>query len=277
MDVHYYSLEYQDASEKPIHRSRANPRGNIPAVNVSIDDVYNITNNVTITSMHDFESNIDLEYYRKYFPKTEGWSYPSSMDNMIKQWYSIQTAWNYMESFSLNYNRVGVFRIDLIYETPIYLDEKEAVQPNFGYAFLSDLRYMNDRFFYGSYNASKHWASHRFKYVPKYLSLIQHTKFESRGLHSETFLYYLMRDYYIDTGKIFGPYSDIILNSPFRETVLYYLMKGFRLEPGAMCGSRVRNDCLVRYDCKEFFEMYQLKNFTLDDNTIEVVVKKDDS
>ena len=61
-----------------------------------------------------------------------------------------------MESSAINYNSIGLCRTDLTYETPICINDDEyAIIPNFGHAKLSSVRFMNDRFFYGSYYESK--------------------------------------------------------------------------------------------------------------------------
>ena len=205
-----------------------------------------------MSTLEEFNNNIDLDYYRKYFPKNVGWHYPSSMDNMIKQWYSIQSVFNYMNSFSTKYDHVGMFRVDLIYETPIYLNDEDAIQPNFGHV-MPQLHFMNDRFFHGSFNASKHWSL-RFSYVEKFLKEIKGTKDENRGLHSETFLYYLMKDY-LRTTRTSGEKH---------------------VPAGRMCASRVRNDCRLKspYDCKGFFGLYEVRNVTVDGVIKELVVKK---
>ena len=61
---------------------------------------------------------------------SRGWTYPTSMDNMIKQWHSIDAVWNLMNNTN-HYDRVGLFRVDVKYKTPIDISDADAVIPNF--------------------------------------------------------------------------------------------------------------------------------------------------
>lgn len=70
-------------------------------------------------------TNADGNY--TFFPwKSETYVYPTTLDNIVRQWHSIQAVWDAMEeaapSFSTStpqYRRVAVLRNDVIYLTPI--------------------------------------------------------------------------------------------------------------------------------------------------------------
>lgn len=148
---------------------------------------------IVMDSMNQFQEAHNVSYYRKYFPEKQGWDYPSSVDNMIKQWHSIQRAWDVMESSGTTYRRVGLFRLDLLYMHPISILHGNATIPYFANWVRTNGKYrqMNDRMFYGNYEYAKIWASTRFSSVPEYLS---HTENLKIGLHSESYLAWLFRN-----------------------------------------------------------------------------------
>jgi hypothetical protein len=111
--------------------------------------------------------------------------------NIIKMWYSISSVWDFMkehESFqNMRYKRVAMLRSDVVYLTPIdiFTSAPDGVFDNFnnrsvipGFARSP----VNDRMFYGPYEASKIWATGRF---PRFDDYIFKSK---RYLHSERFL-----------------------------------------------------------------------------------------
>jgi len=212
-----------------------NPRNQEKDTSVNVNQVYQLTNNVTMSTMDEFSKKHDLKHYRKFFPPKSGWIYPISMDNMIKQWHSIESVWKFMESTSksfykpLNgtqqkyyYNKVGLFRIDQVYLNPINISNGIAVKGDFNLDVkkLDEKKNCNDRLFYGLYNYSKVWATGRFDFVPAYMKSKGGV---NKGLHSETFLYYLT------TNKI----------KP-------------KVEAKHICAVRVRNNCSKRRDCLRF-------------------------
>jgi len=202
-----------------------NPRNNERETEVNINQVYQLTNNVTMDTMEYFHKRRNVSYYRQYFPKAGGWKYLISMDNMIKQWHSLQSVWNYMDSKLINYTRVGLFRIDLMYLNPINISQGIAVKGDFNLDISKEAveRSCNDRLFYGLYNYSKVWATERFPFVPAYLRSAAMHRYRI-GLHSETFLYYLI------TTKI--PVD---------------------VETKHICAKRVRNGCKTDHkDCVRF-------------------------
>ena len=76
----------------------------------------------------------------------------------------------------LEYERVGLFRTDVKYVTPIDIFDGDAVIPNFGFL-------VNDRMFYGTYENAHVWAKIRFPSVPCYKP-----RHNSIKMHSEFFM-----------------------------------------------------------------------------------------
>jgi len=168
-----------------------NERNYEPRAKMNVREVFDLTPNVILDSEENFEHSRNLTYYRQFFPYAKkSWVYPQSLDNMVKQWHSIDGVWKLMDnSQKSRYDRVGLFRSDLIYDNPInILQEGDAVSPNFG--LVNNTRELNDRFFFGTYEHAKKWAD-RFSPVPAYMESSVGKEF---GLHSETYLYYVMRD-----------------------------------------------------------------------------------
>ena len=64
-----------------------------------------------------------------YFPYTEPtYVYPGTIDNIVKQWHSIDAVWNEMynnnnqqQQYHKSYKRVAMMRNDVVYITPIDL------------------------------------------------------------------------------------------------------------------------------------------------------------
>ena len=166
-------------------------------------------------------------YFRQYFPTKQYWLYPTSMDNMIKQWHSIESVFNYMESFNQNYTHIGLFRTDQLYRTSIDIlnhhttEGDYLVRANYGLTTAKN-RFFNDRLIYGTYDYVKIWATKRFSFVEDYLK-IDEPFVRQRKLHSETFLYYLMKKYV--------PGRNVIVND-------------------RICAQRIRSQCKVVSDCK---------------------------
>jgi hypothetical protein len=128
-----------------------------------------------------------------YFPyRTVDWG-RSSLDNMVKQWHSIQSVFQLMETTSKKHNktydRVGMFRSDVMYMTPIDIARLDlgvtdtynqyAVVPSF-------CQYpVNDRMIYGPTQAVRIWATQRFQLIEDRVKQASDPGFE---MHSETFM-----------------------------------------------------------------------------------------
>jgi len=147
----------------------------------------------------DFQKQYNVEYYRKFFPKeAHGWSYPKSMDNMIRQWHSIKSVWDLMteheEANLQKFQNVGFFRLDVEYKEPVMISSNEfSVVPSLMHKTKFFLSQINDRMFYGVREFAEIWATERFPSVEEYLTWqenIDHPRI--KGLHSESFLNYLL-------------------------------------------------------------------------------------
>merc|ERR1712048_1076988 len=106
------------------------------------------------------------------------------MDNMIKQWHSINAVWELMDA-TKKYERVGLFRSDVLYKTPVNMSDGDAVIPNFQH-----WGGLNDRLFYGLYENSKIWATQRYANAEEFVKSVRKQK--QKGLHSERYLKWLL-------------------------------------------------------------------------------------
>ena len=165
--------------------SVSNKRNGEESSPIHPEDIYSLTKEHAIDSEADFLIAHNLSYYRNLFPYEEPWVYPTSMDNMIKQWHSINQVWKLMEASEVDYHRVGLFRLDVLYVHEISITGREdvAVVPNF-----LKSGGMNDRMFYGRRDHAEVWATKRFDLAQSYID-----RYQDRGLHSEKFMEFLMR------------------------------------------------------------------------------------
>lgn len=160
-----------------------------------------------------------------YFPYSEPtYVYPNTLDNIVKQWHSIDAVWNDMEAYNnrinnksddgTKYRRVAMMRNDVIYITPIdiYQLPAEKASAEASAAAAADnnngtdrraggpiMDYgnthvvipnwanypINDRFIVGPYDAVKAWATQRFERIDNYA---HNEAPPGKGMHSETFL-----------------------------------------------------------------------------------------
>jgi hypothetical protein len=207
--VHYYDIE----EEEP---GRASKGGRIDTTAVAnlkdkIDEIYagdlGFAQKPDVIVVSDTEDTFwdarrdALDEYRhakapdgnfKYFPwKDKSYIWPTSTDNIVKQWHSIEGVWGAMtkhgEAKQKNYSRVAMLRSDVVYVTPINIYETSkhlhdhsnevAVIPKFA------TYPVNDRMMYGPYEAVKVWATERFS------RLEQHAQDRpGYGMHSEKYL-----------------------------------------------------------------------------------------
>ena len=131
-----------------------------------------------------------MQYYSHLFHIFTDWEYPTSMDNMIRQWHSIEQVWFKMEAYEANirhgrlYERVGLFRSDVYYTHPISIcnnatattnnisstnEKQDAVIPSMMYESILWGGF-NERLFYGKRKYAKHWATKRFSSVNSYIT-----------------------------------------------------------------------------------------------------------
>lgn len=154
--------------------------------------------NILFETEEEFQLQRNISYYRSFFPKPSTWDYPASMDNMIRQWHSIEQVWTLMETFEAQknqrYDMVALLRSDVLFTHPIMLNK------SLGRATIPQLMYhpnlwggYNDRMFYGRREFAKPWATQRFSSAELYLQWQKSTQSYQRktGLHSEDFLRWL--------------------------------------------------------------------------------------
>jgi hypothetical protein len=144
-------------------------------------EIFALTSNVVWDTEESFKSKRDMSYYahpnRKPY-KTLGWVGKIPLMNMYKQWHSIERVWDMMQeaeqNLNIEYERVGLFRTDVQYMTPIDIFDGDAVIPKFGFL-------VNDRMFYGKYEHAHVWAKIRYPsvgcYVPRHRSINMHSEF----------------------------------------------------------------------------------------------------
>jgi hypothetical protein len=106
-----------------------------------------------------------------YFPWAAKTYTATALDNMIRQWHSIEYAFKLMEFTArqkgISYNRVAMFRSDALYMTPIDIAEVGSGlfdTSNNHFVTAPFARYpVNDRSIYGPYEAVKIWATQRWQ------------------------------------------------------------------------------------------------------------------
>jgi hypothetical protein len=220
--VHYYHIE-KEVSNGRSGRGGAIYPDDINLLRQAVAEAYqNRTENAELSSSPigpvprvfiDFDTNesfwekrqSQLMKYRNarntngtltYFPYTEPtYVYPDTIDNIVKQWHSIDAVWNLMEqeqkTKSQGYQQVATMRSDVIYITPvdIYATPNDATVGDSGSKMVIIPNFakfpINDRMIIGPYDAVKLWATERFHRIDHYA-----TKVAAPGtaMHSETFL-----------------------------------------------------------------------------------------
>jgi len=141
----------------------------------------------------------DEDRYLYYPWKEKTYVYPTTTDNIIKMWHSIQKSWALMEETASKrpdvgeYSRVAMLRSDVLYMTPIDVwdngdgekdhHNKVAVIPAFGKWPVSD------RLVYGPSGAVQVWASQRFERMESH-ALKMRREMPGYGLQSERFVKY---------------------------------------------------------------------------------------
>jgi hypothetical protein len=134
-----------------------------------------------------------------YYPWEEQSYTAATVDNIVKMWYSIQSAWQVMESHAaqhaVNYARVAMLRSDVFYMTPVDIwqrgggvgktardmDNRVVVIPDFANFPVSD------RMIYGPYEAVRLWSATRFDSLDAHAQWsLQHKP--GCTMHSESFV-----------------------------------------------------------------------------------------
>ena len=152
---------------------------------VHINEVYTMTDNVLITDVDNKNASHYLKYACGMKCNNKGYEMTDiSLANMIKSWQSIEYVWNFANSKKL-YDRIGIFRMNVEYKSPIVIDDKPAVVPEF-----HSWGGFNDRVFYGNHNMVKKWV-YRFASIEDF---VKTKSIKKNRLHPETFIKYLLRD-----------------------------------------------------------------------------------
>lgn len=188
-----------------VTKAYGNRVGEGGAENIHISEILLLAekSSMIIETEKEFQTQRNVHFYRSIFPRPSHWDYPSSMDNMIRQWHSIEKVWTKMESheesLGSRYDIVGLFRLDVLFVQPIFLNDTDsvAVIPRLMYKTSQNKHAWggyNDRLFYGKREYAKLWATGRFYSVPAYMLWQESTSiYEGRkGLHSEDFLRWLL-------------------------------------------------------------------------------------
>jgi hypothetical protein len=167
-----------------------------------------------LNKIHTAKDNTDGNYL--YFPwKAKTYTFPTTVDNIIKMWHSIQSVWNLMEEHAaaaaataaleedpdstttrrqtrIQYTRVAMLRSDVMYLTPIDIwteangihknvANDQVVIPGFGRHPVSD------RLIYGPYAGVQPWAKMRFRSLEQHVSWM-HDHHPGWAMHSERFV-----------------------------------------------------------------------------------------
>jgi len=133
-----------------------------------------------------------------YYPwREKSYVYPTTTDNILKMWNTINEAWEMVSSNArrkkIKYTRAAMLRIDVTYITPIDIwdngtagvrdvDNKYAIIPGFGRHPISD------RMIYGPADAVKVWSAERFQRMDGHVKWISRSRDVGYGLHSERFV-----------------------------------------------------------------------------------------
>lgn len=144
-------------------------------------------------ALHRYHHTVKKDGTPAYYPwKTKTYT-NSSIDNMVKQWHSIEFAFKLMDvtakQHNVIYSRVAMLRSDAMYLTPIDIAmlDKEEIDTKNHYVAVAPFARMpvNDRMIYGPYDAVKVWSTRRFDLIEERVQLAQDPGYE---MHSEHFL-----------------------------------------------------------------------------------------
>mmetsp|Transcript_28193 Transcript_28193/g.39660 ORF Transcript_28193/g.39660 Transcript_28193/m.39660 type:complete len:445 (+) Transcript_28193:39-1373(+) len=179
--VRTISQEYY-AEENGMLPEKSRPAYRIPNVAFAHDTAEDFLN-CRSEQLHKYQTETILlegKSALKYYPWKLESLHKSSIDNMVKQWHSIQRVFELMDHYRLkgqidvNYTRVGMFRSDCLYVTPIDIlsngrgttshpKNHSYDEENQNFVVPSFCNYpVNDRLIYGPYEAVKIWATKRF-------------------------------------------------------------------------------------------------------------------
>jgi len=170
-----------------------NGETNVKLIPYEIELMHEATTLVS-ESVDSFRQLVNVSDFYLYLPPKKDWFFPTSLENMLYQWNSIQQVWDQMiqheNAKHTIYQRVGLFRTDVLYQNNINISDGLAVTGNFD----NFANYTNDRIFYGLRKYALLWATGRFSHVKPYLN----TMFgKTCLLHSESFIFHLMQHWQV--------------------------------------------------------------------------------
>jgi hypothetical protein len=213
--VHYYNLTEEQAGRSgkggvlnpseilsltgEVHRYAPQHADRRPRVVFQVDQEAAFWNNYN-DLIHRTRTATDSLGRLLFYPwRLSTYTYPTTVDNILKQWHSIHAVFDVMDgdavANNVNYTRVAMLRSDVVYVTPIdiyRLDERpgdlsydygnrHAVVAAFGRHPVSD------RIIYGPYRAVEMWATQRFSRLEAHAQKILRTD-PGYGIHPERFM-----------------------------------------------------------------------------------------
>ena len=227
--VHYHRL-YNEA------QGRFNPGGVVPAddVNLIFRDVWDIHREIqsiagnstlrepVVIFDHDTTESFQAAQAQllnktknttthangqPVYTPHEFYQQPDIVENIFKQWHSVESVWNLMEQHAArtgsNYTRIGAFRSDVMFLNPIDVMLKDAnntIDTNNTFAVVPAWGcWFNDRMMYGPHAAMRIWATERFKRLDAHV--YNKTTIKTRmGAHPETFLSQVIQPAILEAG-----------------------------------------------------------------------------
>jgi hypothetical protein len=221
---HYYHVARESGGGRSGHGGRIDPNSITQGLRQAVHDLYadstssdihvpyvSMTNdtdesfwNARRTSLEKYRTAKDAQGRYLYFPwMAKTFKYPTSMDNIVKQWHSIDAVWNDMEEkgkqLGRNYTRVAMLRNDVMYVTPFDIYRRDCstlpYSPSTASSWDRHNQYaivpnwarfpINDRMIYGPHEAVKIWATQRFRLLEEHVVTYPEPGY---GMHSERFL-----------------------------------------------------------------------------------------
>eukprot|EP00980_Cylindrotheca_fusiformis_P008621 scaffold1830_cov117-Cylindrotheca_fusiformis.AAC.20 len=206
--LHHYDVKEEKKDRRSGQGGKINSK-EVEGLHEAVRKVYsNEANHPHVAIISDTDEEFwrirgeSIEKYRKakgsdgkylYYPwMARSYSYPRSIDNIVKQWHSIESVWRLMEKNELelgkNYTQVAMMRNDVLFATPfnVYNTSRNVKNTNLDYVGVPNwARYpINDRMVYGSYEAVKIWSTERFERLESHVLTYE----PGYGMHSERFL-----------------------------------------------------------------------------------------
>ncbi|KAG7371343.1 hypothetical protein IV203_019913 [Nitzschia inconspicua] len=233
--VHYYHIDKEESNGRSGRGGVIHP-DDIQLLKTAVADMYKNNDTTSeemvahiplVSIVHDTNQTFwekrqtQLMKYRNtrnangkltYFPYTEPtYVYPGTIDNIVKQWHSIDAVWNLMQKHEnkqttgQRYQRIAMMRSDVVYITPVDVFAIPTTESP-GSSSITDMsngksmdsahsdvviipdfaKYpINDRMIIGPYDAVKLWATERFLRIDHYATKVAPP---GTAMHSETFL-----------------------------------------------------------------------------------------